>query len=134
MKIVSNGKTIEVGGGSDGEVYATEERQIGTWLGKPLYRKSYDMHVPAIAVNQWALIAPPIDGIDTIVTLRAIMERIDGFVSPVPFLAGTQYMVSISYAKTALSGIPKGLLLYTTNSLYSNCKYNIVIEYTKTTD
>lgn len=47
MKIVIDGKTVELpGGGSGGggsgaeEVYSTEETRIGTWIdGKPLYRK-----------------------------------------------------------------------------------------------
>lgn len=39
MKIVSNGKTLEVPSCSSQGIYSTEERVVGRWIdGKPLYR------------------------------------------------------------------------------------------------
>ena len=47
MKIVSDGKVLEVSGGVSQDIYSTEERVVGRWIdGKPLYRKCYQMTTP----------------------------------------------------------------------------------------
>lgn len=42
MKIISNGKTLEIPSCALRDIYSTEEQVIGRWIdGKPLYRKVY---------------------------------------------------------------------------------------------
>lgn len=44
IKAVSSEKVVETG--SAGEIYSEEEVQIGTWMGKPLYRRIHNFTIP----------------------------------------------------------------------------------------
>lgn len=56
MKIISNGRSLELGsgGGSASEDYSTEEQVIGTWIdGKPIYRQIIFLQTINLSVGTW---------------------------------------------------------------------------------
>jgi hypothetical protein len=108
------------GDGSSSQVYSEEETVIGTWLGKPLYRK--------------VLTGTTVAG-DTVIDLSSLninyISKMDGTVGtnfdyrPVNFyLDGHYHSTRFAY----------GNLYLASTSSYANLPFTIVLEYTKTTD
>lgn len=111
---------LQLPSGSSSQVYSEEETVIGTWLGKPLYRK--------------VLTGTTVAG-DTVIDLSSLninyISKMDGTVGtnfdyrPVNFyLEGHYHSTRFAY----------GNLYLTSTSSYANLPFTIVLEYTKTTD
>lgn len=130
MKIYSNGKMIEASGcGNANEVYSTEEQRIGTWFGEPLYQIGVKTSSPS-SLRTWVQIYPPIDGLDKVISINAIIEAFDGRFDLVNWTS--EFL--ICYAKSQnIGGIgPTGLCLWCTRE--PNRPMAVIIKYTKTTD
>lgn len=106
----------------ESNVYSEEEQVIGIWLnGKPLYRKIYSGKAP--------------DLMNTVAYLNNInMIYVRGWLA---LPTGTQQMVggyidNVNYSDVVLSA-ENELKLYV-SSAWRNSSYNLILEYTKTTD
>lgn len=123
----SGGESSVAGGGSSDEVYSEEETVIGTWFGKPLYRKVFQVTTPTD------------DEIHTYDTgiLNGSLCRYEGFV----FYSNGALVSSVPCLNFALEG---KLIAYAnancvrfnirTTSTYQGHKFVFILEYTKTTD
>lgn len=124
-----------VGSASSGasEVYSEEETVIGTWFGKPLYRKCYrPIEIPALSSAMWIAIgAAPVEA-------NAI-RKVEGSVISAD---GTEtYMFSINPAtqpQTRIRLLDDALTIqfYANSTFYGsdNEENYLAIEYTKSTD
>lgn len=122
MKIVSNGKALEVTGGQVQDIYSTEEQVVGRWIdGKPLYRKVVIFTTPG-ALNQEVIVAH---------IPNAIFVQASGAVQ--------------SKGKNAIYTIPSNalnvainnefdVLWYNSSPTFIGAVANLIVEYTKTTD
>lgn len=120
-KIVLDGQELNLsGGGTNKEVYSTEETVIGTWIdGKPIYRKVYTFGQ---------------------VTGNVLLgtQDIDAFVRYCGYIANNDWKTLVPYGQ----GVDGVALKKSTNEIYlilsgtySSVNSGIVsIEYTKTTD
>lgn len=151
MKIIINGKSVEVPSGSGSsitmddvnaaineavssameKVYSKEEIRIGTWIdGKPLYRIVLQGRTPSSAGTTGAAVATTTNN-KHVKNMYGMWEY-----------SGSTYVLPIN-----LPGIPgqenvsvrcwyrNGYIeMATTNSAYTNKPCWIVLEYTKTTD
>lgn len=114
------------GGGSAGEAYSTEEQVIGTWTdGKPLYRRVLEGITPA-TTNLNHLI---LDGlhIDRIVNFSGFVYPESAYTEPIVY-STTNSRANI-YCVSGTS-----LFMFMTSAANTNRPYNVIIEYTKTTD
>lgn len=99
------------------EIYSTSEIKIGTFLGKPLYRKVIqgttvdgDLTIDLTSLN-----------IDTLTDVRGM--TVGGRPLNFDYFG---YTVSTRYSS--------GLMYVFASAVYANDKFNMIIEYTKTTD
>ena len=127
--ILDTVNNLPEGGSSRGssEVYSLEETVIGTWLGKPLYRKVVDYgplpNNDAVAVNH------NIKDIGRIVQFSGVAVRYDN---------DTLYIPYVTFNELNMGGI----LIFMTNETIGirttndRSKYSayIIVEYTKSTD
>lgn len=128
MKIVINGKTVEIpSGGGDGgefagEVYSTEEARIGTWIdGKPVYRKTLDV-VIGNAAGAWTLVpGTTAMNIDTIAHVYGYVNAADG-----------SGMIYAPNADAVFKRMNDGVY-FMASANQSNTKMVLTIEYTKAT-
>ena len=105
----------EHGGGGGGETYSSEEQVVGTWFGKPLYKKSFELSTPTLLPqNQWNAIqsAVVLNGDKVIRTELYIPDsksghslcfgkfESDGTLAVNPIVRHTVGMVTITYTKT----------------------------------
>lgn len=114
------------GGGSAGEAYSTEEQVIGTWTdGKPLYRRVLEGITPA-TTNLNHLI---LDGlhIDRIVNFSGFVYTESAYTEPIVY-STTNSRANI-YCVSGTS-----LFMFMASAANTNRPYNVIIEYTKTTD
>ena len=107
------------------DIYTTEERLIGNWLGKPLYRKA--INFGALPNNTSKSVNTNISDIDTIVNGRAFaVGSTGGNGISIPYVTTSSNIVSIVYAKSSIT--------ITSNYNISDRNATIILEYTKTTD
>lgn len=144
MKIVIDGKAVELpGGGSDGggsgagEVYSTEETRIGTFLGKPWYRKCYLTKTP----NSNLTDIPVANIADLHVGWIKITGLIkgEGAYSTFPFVSAIdfekkKYFTAHAWYNDANNIVYLQVSNYANNNAYFRKDCVIVLEYTKTTD
>lgn len=149
MKIVSNGKTIEIGGGSDGvtmdqvntaidtklddytplEVYSTEEQRIGTWIdGKSLYRRIIVSDIPS-GEGEFA-IGEEIFGVDVVAEIRGSMLLNNGYWTEFPYVSSA----SSSFAVLQFNLDTNKVTYWASASIFTNATLYAEIKYTKTTD
>lgn len=108
------------------QTYSTDEIVVGTWLGKPLYRKVIDFgDLPNITYKDVS-----INIYDEIDVMRIYGTGIssNGNKLPIPYAGGGSYDIAISYQHTTKS------VRIQTYSDRSSMSAQVVIEYTKTTD
>lgn len=115
------------GGGSGGEVYDDQERVIGTWFGKPLYRKV--VAFTSKSSNGWNDITVP--RIEEVVRAYGKIKRNDS-TNPIAYIAFPTGLASYDYVMIQF-GI--GYVAFDIHCSYLlNSPGLIVYEYTKTTD
>ena len=141
MKIVSDGKVLEVPGGVSQDIYSTEERVVGRWIdGKPLYRKCYRMTTPNKAGEIHWIGSCGIPDIDVMTNLIGMIKSAsEGGYAYIP---ANQYLMwsldsSNKYEPTNLCTLwvdkdRVGMLCMYYG--HCNCSVYITLEYTKTTD
>ena len=134
MKIYSNGKMLEVGGGSGGgsswETYSTEEQRIGTWIdGKPLYRQVYNVRTPATVNTSSSVTVAKYPTTCQFTKINALIFQEGSMAYTVlPAIFGT----SNFYAGIFLQN--GDLRLMAGHKNYANQPVIVIMEYTKTTD
>lgn len=109
------------------EIYDDEERVVGTWFGKPLYRKVINgvCDLVGSSVN----IPHGITNIDKITNLSGVLDY-DGLNSVVtlPRVHPTsQYSIGLEITLT-------NIIILATYNFGSNKPYRIIVEYTKVGD
>lgn len=113
------------GGASTGEVYSTEETQIGTWIdGKPLYRKVVQSTF-ASASSTWQVISPPI--------ASAVMQKISAYFRfPGGSFESIPTVDSKSVATRIMYNPGGGVQLSSNQKDWIGSDIIIILEYTKT--
>lgn len=123
MKIYSNGKMLEVGGGKAQEIYSTEEQVIGRWIdGKPIYRKFVSFTLAA--VNVWTVIGSE-NNYDTITKAYGYID--DSSVDSQCLIPGYGVIVAKRISTNQL-------LVGAKDTTYAKNNAKMFVEYTKTTD
>ena len=110
-------------------VYSTTEQVVGTWFGKPIYRKVFVVNkseTTSSSIN----IPTNIETVETVVNQRGFVERTDGYIDYIPTnITNTDFMTYFGDFSTNLIRVRMG------NSIYSvMSKVTVILEYTKTTD
>lgn len=117
------------------EIYSEEETLIGSWLGKPLYRKTIDIKTPS-TVDQYKDVCSlgfDIDVVNIYGFLRT-QDDLNTQHSVVPlshYQNSTNYMYFYVHKNTSKESF---VSIYTKGSGYTNKSAWIIVEYTKTTD
>ena len=114
------------GDGSSLETYSTEEQRIGTWFGRPLYRKCYEVVLPSAANTSKVLFT--YDENMSPKMLKGWMAN-DIYVIQLPYFGYDKNIISL-FGRTATREIV-GVITY---DGWKNYPAVVVIEYTKTTD
>lgn len=116
----------------EGEVYSTEEQVIGTWLGKPLYVKSFEKNVSATGTDNVDVLIATIPNITPIKTYGTYERGSYIFDMPSSYYSSSgHYETSrIVYAKTT----GNITLQCCTKVSTTITKIWLTIYYTKTTD
>lgn len=120
------------GGGSSEEIYSLEETRIGTWLGKPLYRKAYKFTTSSSALNMQI----KIDNIDydyiTMTDKSVILDNIGNSKSmPMNYVTSTTFICRANVQYTSVAG---WFVYFVYPNDVKGKKGIVVVEYTKTTD
>ena len=102
--------------------YSTDEIVVGTWLGKPLYRKIINMTLPGSAVSSWTIVTGSPTDISVLVKVYGSASNN----APLPFYESTSYYIIFSC-------VGESRLKYKMAG-YTNTNIRMAIEYTKTSD
>lgn len=122
MKIVSNGKTLEVPSCGSQDIYSTEEQQIGTWIdGKPLYRKVLNITMGNVNIETKHT---TLGYVDSMILIRFIIYG----------KAGGTIMFPNGFGYVVFSSSNKGLLSKVNADDLANQPAKAIIEYTKDND
>lgn len=113
------------------EVYSTEEQVIGTWMGKPLYRKGF---YGTTHENYLSTFLTSAGNIKRIVCTKGYINYYDG-TGEVPNVIDVEIGKSISNIEEAsrVLVVDSNLRLDCGSSLYGK-PFEVSVEYTKTTD
>lgn len=128
VNIKENGILIPVSGGSNvnNNIYDGNEHVIGTWFGKPLYRKCFIQN----CTQETTVINHGIQNLDVVRCVESMYKRTsDGIIFTVCQSQGTGSSVIHVYSHVTTTQIS-----YTRSSTYGNGTAYITIEYTKSTD
>lgn len=107
---------------SNKQIYSTSEQVIGTWLGKPLYRKVIDFgSLPNATYKE---VAHNISNFNAIVNVYGSAIRSDKTSIPLPYASSNYVELYINATKVTI----------TTTSDRSLFNGYVTLEYTKTTD
>lgn len=132
MKIVCDGKELEVAGSSSQEIYSTEEQVIGKWIdGKPLYRKVVTVTTPTANGNNIPIMDLTSLNIERTISIIGSLNT-DNAINTVPY-----YVNSNTYIFFYIGGpgnTKPGWLNVSLGPSYVNKEVFVVLEYTKTTD
>lgn len=111
MKIVSNGKTMEVsGGGQAQDIYSLEEQVVGRWIdGKPIYQRVLQVTTFSTGEHGSRAIYTMPEPIDTWIQLTAILNE-HGQWSPFPYV--------YPYADTTTGLIPNLFFIFGRDNTY----------------
>lgn len=114
-------------GGGSWEVYDAQERVIGTWFGKPLYRRVVACTTGKAGEHKKIDNLEYGNFIDTLVSLCANIKVPNGSQYPVPNCL-PDYAASITLSSD------KFIKIYVQNAVHANNPAAAIIEYTKITD
>ena len=112
------------------EIYSTDEVRIGTWLGKPLYRKVLTGTMPSNAFVDIPINVSNIDISNTMVEIG--YTKASSGTRPIPFI-NTSIDTTIA-AHPIVSNNTNYIRVATNTTNYSGYQFYIPIRYTKTTD
>ena len=112
------------------QVYSEQEQVVGIWMGKPLYRKTFNAVLPpSIPINNWINVSGVvIDNADNV------------FVSSSFVIDEENYSIPLSYGAYLLNRVTSDgqYQIFTPNSNGATWAHNrpiiVTIQYTKTTD
>lgn len=134
--VVSDGEDAgeESGSTGPGEVYSEEETVIGTFLGKPLYRRVIRMTIPsginASTSSELLHVSIPVDNIRT---LEASVKAQSGQWCSVPYYITADDICWVAYNEPNHRIAPNSIrIIGSTNQVGRTIV--ITMEYTKTTD
>ena len=116
------------GGGSAEGIYSTEETRIGTWMGKPLYRKLYQVTSPSVKDTIISVADLSGEPIDKVVNLHGMIFPPNGSCFPVPNVYSNTYRGGIAY------GSDKNISVYVSDAAHVSSPMCVVAEYTKASD
>ena len=127
-------QTKAIGGGGNMNNYSTEETLIGTWLGKPLYRKVVVLDMEPTTNSEFT---KDVLGISDIEMIRinigsSVAIYYAGSTSTSYGFSTISYYVSSTDRAHAYVNAKKSLVIQNQN--VNPRKYHIVLEYTKTTN
>ena len=111
----------------DPNEYSTTEKRVGTFMGKPLYRKIIDFG--ALPNNTDKSVALGISNLELIITMNGVANKPGGNKMPIPTVSSTLSGMIYIYVDASLN-----LHIVTGEDRSSYTKTYITIEYTKTTD
>ena len=109
------------------ETYSTNEIKVGTWLGKPLYRKVliFPNGTGQTTLQTYTLSDYGITNVDEIFIVQPSYYMLSGRTYPFQYNDGTAYECNVGTTQLRI------LLGYAD---IANSKFVITLEYTKTTD
>lgn len=110
-------------------IYSTEEIRIGTWMGKPLYRKCKYIGSPTLNIGGWSKIDDAPENVDMVLDIRGGFVYY-GQIFPIPVHLGSENYVAISIQpnNSVSISIESSIFPGHVNKMF------YIIEYTKTTD
>lgn len=113
----------------DDNIYSLEEQVIGTWMGKPLYRKVYETTTYATAFNV------PTENIERLVDIKGMLQRSDyvNVWQPIPSRLDNAGM-SAQFGIITLGNSTNINVVLGSSWESSFRRIVIILEYTKTTD
>ena len=114
-------------GGASAEVYDEQERVIGTWFEKPLYRKVMRFTTPRSAGYDLSLGSFQFIANEFVKILGSINFSGDSWATVPTWTGNTAANISV-YVKG------NQILAHVLNSLFTSCPIIVIFEYTKTTD
>lgn len=119
-----NGSGGVSSGTSSGEIYSEEEIVIGTWLGKPLYRKVILTTSPAAVTTTSVVVANLPEYLERCISIRGTIQTPSGALS-----------ININSIVTLVSYQNKTINMKITDAANQSSRpVYIILEYTKTTD
>lgn len=125
MKVVCDGKELEVFGTASQEVYSTEETRIGTLIDKPFYRKIYTFEYASVSENNTVADVSALN-IDALIDIYGSIKKSDN--------RGV-YPLNCPYIGTSCWISPSNeLKIHVENLSGFDVNGYVVVEYTKTTD
>ena len=152
MKIVSDGKSIEIGGSgvtmdqvnaaideklddyTPRDIYSAEEQVVGQWVnGKPLYRRVFNCKIPDNLPVQPTYLAYKFyefNSMDTVVSLRGMLTTQVGGVGLSYTMGGTD----VAQLYYSIPNNQFGILIGKTQMSQSIKAIYIIMEYTKVAD
>lgn len=123
------------GGGSAEEIYSTEETRIGTWFGKPLYRKGFEgtIKVPGVSSEYMTVLDD---------TFGQSCRLVRGYgTAHITWGGENLYQYSIPVAYPFINCHSNILILPNNNLVISTCwnavgegPFKVAVEYTKIAD
>lgn len=129
--IIKGGTGNGSSSGSFKEVYSEEETVIGTWMGKPLYRKIITGVTPA--TNTFTEVSSPIASIEQLCRLDIMLNRDNSsWWTPCPYATSTDTGVSTLSAQVDRS--TNRICMIASKPALLNAPFTAIVEYTKTTD
>lgn len=131
LYIIKGGTGNGSSSGSFKEVYSEEETVIGTWMGKPLYRKIITGVTPA--TNTFTEVSSPIASIEQLCRLDIMLNRDNSsWWTPCPYATSTDTGVSTLSAQVERS--TNQIYMIASKPALQNSPFTAIVEYTKTTD
>ena len=132
MKIISEGHEINLPSVNvnDG-IYDDQERLVGTWFGKPLYRITVKTVSPDTLSRDLSIYDAALLNIDSLITLDGMLESTasnDAF-APIIFNGPNTYTMCAFYKRST-----KRVMMRIDNAAYMSCNISLTLKYTKTTD
>lgn len=131
MKLVIDGQTVEVPGGSSSsdEIYSTQETCIGTWIdGKPLYRMVGTGVAPSNDTKVSTIIDLSSHDPDVITSIRGVLFNPPNTTFNIPHTNGVDCVYGV-YLQSI-----KAVSVGANNSGFYGKNVVLIVEYTKTTD
>ena len=115
------------------DIYSVTEKVIGTYMGKPRYRRVYTGNLGTLVQNTFTNIALDFQLTYRIVNAYGWCEHSDGR-AIIPYVFARPNIEQIFGVNYVQSTGQINLYYYLNTPAFNNGDYNVVIEYTKTTD
>lgn len=129
MKIVSNGKALEIPSCTSQDIYSTEEQVVGRWIdGKPIYQKTVLTTAPSESNKYYAILS----NVDHVISYKGYLYGLNyasaSYVINQFCIPNRDFWVAVTNEHKA------AIAIVTTLNIHFNKPVVLTIEYTKTTD